>query len=94
MNLYNMLFGKNPNTKEILAVLGLDELAIERFRDCYVDKAEGQIVIFTRTGGGNREYYPNERLVKHPNYLYDEDDEYDTTYAYYYFSIPEPPKGE
>ena len=88
MSLYNMIFGKNQRTKEILATLGLDELDIERFRDCHVDKEDGKIVILTRTGGGNREYYPNKRLIEHPNYLYDEDDEYDSTYAYYYFSIP------
>ncbi len=90
MTLYNILFGKNPNTKDILAVLGLDEVDIERFRDCYVD--DDKIVIFTRTGGGNREDFPNKKLVEHPSYLYDEDDEFDNTYAYYYFSIPESPK--
>lgn len=87
MSLYNMLFGKNPDTKEILALLGLEESQIERFRDCFVEN--DKILIFTRTGGGNREYYPNEALVNHPNYLYDEDDEFDPTYAYYYFSLPE-----
>lgn len=94
MSLYNMLFGKNPNTKEILAALGLEECQVERFRDCFIE--DGKIVIFTRTGGGNREDYPNEALVNHPNYLYDEDDGFDSTYAYYYFSLPEPPemKGE
>lgn len=28
-------------------------------------------------------------LPKHPNYLRDEDDEFDSTYAYIYFSVPE-----
>jgi len=29
------------------------------------------------------------RLPKHPNYLYDEDDDFDSTYATIYFSFPE-----
>lgn len=90
MSLYNMLFGMNPDTDKILSVLSLDKDEIERFRDCGVNEAKGQIWIYTRTGGGNREDYPNEILTSHPNYLYDEDDDFDSTYATYYFSIPAP----
>lgn len=42
-----------------------------------------------RTGGGNREDYPNAALTTHPLYLRDVDDDYDPTYAHYYFRIPE-----
>lgn len=87
MTMYNMLFGKNPDTKTILSALSLTELDVERFRDCWI--VGEKIVIFTRTGGGNREDYPNTALVNHPLYLYDEDDDFDQTYAYYYFAIPE-----
>jgi hypothetical protein len=87
--MYNMLFGKNPDTKTILSALSLTELDVERFRDCWIDGKEDKIVIYTRTGGGNREDYPNSALVNHPLYLYDEDDDFDPTYAYYYFAIPE-----
>ena len=91
MTMYNMLFGKNPSTDEILALLGLTEADVERFRDCWVrDDDEGQrIVIFTRTGGGNREWWPNAKLTSHPCYIRDYDDDWDTTYAYYEFVIPE-----
>jgi len=92
MSFYNMIFGKNPDTKDILALLGLSETDIERFRDCYIN--DDEICIYTRTGGGNREYYPNEVLTSHPNYIRDEDDDYDCTYATYYFSLPQPPKGD
>lgn len=92
MSFYNMLFGKNPNAEELLSVLGLEECQIERFRDCYVE--DNKIVILTRTGGLNRETWQNEVLINHPCYLYDKDDDYDNTYAYYYFSLPEPSKGE
>ena len=89
MTMYNMLFGKNPDTKTILSALSLAESDIKRFRDCWINEKKKQIVIVTRTGGGNREKYPNKILVNHPMYLYDEDDDFDATYAYYYFSIPE-----
>lgn len=94
MTMYNILFGKNPDTKDILASLNLTEENIERFRDCWIDNRTGEIVVFTRTGGGNREHFPNEILVNHPLYLRDEDDFFDSTYASYYFSLPEPPKEE
>lgn len=58
-------------------------------------------VLMTRQGGGNRECwcddpdlishdsycisYNNEYLQEHPEYLYDQDDIYDSTYATFYF---------
>lgn len=62
-----------------------------RFRDIYYDKTEGIVVLYTRNGGGNREYYQYvfDLLSKHPNYLRDYDDDYDCTYAYIEFSVPE-----
>ncbi|AJA41438.1 hypothetical protein AXJ14_gp119 [Geobacillus virus E3] len=87
MSLYNMLFGKNPNRDIILALIGLKECDVQRFRDCGLTK-DG-IYIYTRTGGGNREAYPNELLTSNQWYRYDEDDEYDSTYATYYFDIPD-----
>lgn len=86
MSFYNMLFGKNSNTETILAAIGLKEGYIERFRDCWIDGNE--ICILTRTGGLNREDYQNKVLTSNPYYLYDEDDDFDNTYATYHFSIP------
>ena len=88
MSLYNMIFGKNPSEKEILALLGLTELDVERFRECWIDERTRRIVIMTRTGGGNREYYRNEKLTSNPYYIDDHDDDFDSTYAYYEFAIP------
>jgi len=102
MSLYNILFGRNPYSKLLLSMLDLTESDIGRFRDAFV--TEGKIAIYTRLGGGNRKcwcesedehlaggcYQPNiKRLQEHPNYLYDEDDDYDCTYATFYFSFPE-----
>lgn len=87
MSFYNMLFGINPDYKKILSLLDLKEEDIERFRDCGLK--DGRIYIYTRTGGDNRECFPNEILTSNPHYLYDENDDFDSTYATYYFSIPE-----
>lgn len=88
MSLYNTLFGKNPSNEKILALLGLTEMDVERFRDCWIDEMTRRIVIMTRTGGWNREYYRNEKLTSNPYYIRDYDDDFDTTYAYYEFAIP------
>lgn len=53
MSLYNMLFGQNPLSDVLLATLDLDRAAVGRFRDCFI--AEGEIAVYTRNGGGNRE---------------------------------------
>jgi hypothetical protein len=86
-----MLHGFSPNAAAILHALGLDPKQIDRFRDASFAKDGDQHVlhIFCRTGGGNREDYPNTTLTSHPLYLRDEDDEYDCTYAHYYFKIPQ-----
>lgn len=89
MSLYNMIFGKNQNTDIILSLIGMKECDVERFRNCGIDSQAKEIYIYTRTGGGNREDYPNEILTSSPYYKYDEDDDYDCTYATYYFNFPE-----
>ena len=103
MSLYNMMFGSNPLAGITLSALDLTPNDVPRFRDAYFDADENRLVIYTRTGGGNREYYGqpdgydnedyegpfNSDLERHPNYLFDEDDDFDCTYAYFYFSIPE-----
>lgn len=49
--------------------------------------------LHTRSGGWNREWLHDEnlKLQENPNYLYDEDDEFDSTYADFYFKVPNPP---
>ncbi|MEK6882160.1 MAG: hypothetical protein AABY22_21260 [Nanoarchaeota archaeon] len=73
-----------------------------RFRDIYLDEKGEKIILYTRNGGGNRECWGEvqnnclcagcvieKHLPKHPNYLRDYDDDFDSTYAYIEFSIPE-----
>ena len=89
MSMYNLVFGQNPVSDAILATLGLTRGDVGRFRDCFV--ANGEIAIYTRNGGGNREEYQSiiDELAKHPCYLRDEDDDFDHTYATIYFKFPD-----
>lgn len=98
MSLYNMLFGANPAGGVLLQILGLSAADIPRIRDVFIDG--DNIVIYTRTGGGNREFYDekndenpdgpwNSNMVENPHYLRDEDDDFDCTYASFYFKFPD-----
>lgn len=89
MSLYNALFGKNEHSNFLLTVLDLSEADFCRFRDCYV--SDNFIVVYTRLGGGNRDYYENvyEKMKKHPQFVRDEDDSFDCTYSSFFFKIPE-----
>lgn len=57
MGLYNMIFGKNPNSDSLLALLGFTQDSFYRFRDCYLSEYSEQtcIAVYTRAGGGNSE---------------------------------------
>lgn len=85
---YNTLFGEHGNTEEFLKILGITLEEIPRFRSCYWNGE--YIVIHTRTGGGNREYYQemNNHLTTIKGYSHDEDMEFDNTYADFYFNPP------
>jgi hypothetical protein len=110
MSLYNAVFGVNSMAGLLLQILGIHARDIPRFRDCYLDTTAREkplIVIYTRTGGGNRAYfdkpgpsiadeYPgpyNEDLRKLPGFIHDEDDEFDSTYALFYFNVPYEDQG-
>lgn len=115
MSLYNAIHGHNALAPVLLAMLGINPSNVPRYRDCWWDGEH--IVIHTRTGGGNREFYDslesckdnypdyfnddrptnenpsgpwNADLQALPTYVRDEDDDYDSTYANFYFSVPAP----
>lgn len=89
MSFYNMMNGYNPACVLIMPMLGRKENEYPRFRDCFVTD-EGNIAIYTRVGGGNRGCgYGEEELYKDENFLTTYDDEFDSTYATYEFSVPE-----
>jgi hypothetical protein len=91
--LYNTLFGQHSNAEMLLKMIGLNLTDIPRYRSCYWDGTH--IVVHTRTGGGNREEYEaeNDWLTLHPGYVRDEDDDYDCTYANFYFTPPRDAPG-
>lgn len=111
MSLYNVLFGKNPLSTIVLEALGTSEDAVPRFRDAYYDGEANRLVIHTRTGGGNRDFYDSEDACRDsypeyfngdeppsgpwnsdlrslPGFLYDRDDDFDCTYADWFYTVP------
>lgn len=91
--LYNMLAGWNP-AYVWLAPMLTDENPQDffpRFRDCWLSDSGDAIEIFTRVGGGNREYYEYEieALRDMPTYQRDYDDDFDCTYATFEFGVPD-----
>ena len=89
MSLYNLVFGMNPDSDKLLALLGKTKADFGRFRNVYLE--DGYIIVHTRNGGGNREDYTDvfDEMSEHPWYSHDEDDSFDCTYANIYFKIPD-----
>lgn len=89
MSLYNMMNGVNPATFIILPMLGRHPDEYPRFRDCFINE-EKQIEVYTRVGGNNRNCgYGEEVLYKDPNFVRTYDDDFDNTYGFYVFNVPE-----
>lgn len=100
--LYNSIFGINSATILIAPML-TDEnpkTYFPRFRDCYVE--DGNIVIYTRVGGGNRFEnhgdpdwdFGESKLYKLPTFIRTYDDDFDCTYGYYVFGVPDEWKAD
>jgi hypothetical protein len=91
MSLYNMVFGYNPLAAALLGMLKVKHEDIPRFRDCFLNKDGTEIIIHTRTGGGNRKEYQsqNDAMAFIKGYNRDEDSNFDNTYANFYYEVPE-----
>jgi hypothetical protein len=96
MGLYNTIFGTNPAAPVLIALLHSplptdDRMDFGRLRDAWAEKHgdEVWIRVHTRNGGGNRDEYQGvlDELAKHPWWVKDEDDDYDSTYADIYFRV-------
>lgn len=87
--LYNALFGEHDKSDMLLKILGITREEVPRYRSCYWDGTH--IVIHTRTGGGNREEYEdaNDELTALPGYVRDSDDDFDSTYANFFYLPPD-----
>lgn len=88
MSLYNMIHGENPFAPLLLAILGLTRDQVPRYRDCFWDGEH--VVVYTRTGGGNRPDYVdgNAMMANQPGYIRDADDDFDNTYASFLYNMP------
>lgn len=89
MSLYHSLFGVNKLAPMLLGMLKLTPDEFNRFRDAYLNDDGTEIIVYTRCGGGNRDEYFPAHLTDHEQYLSDRDDDYDCTYAYINFRVPE-----
>jgi len=89
-----MFVEKDTHADELYEMLNLQKYYVGRYTDtfCGKDEDSGKVVIILRTriGGGNREDYQGcfDALKTHPNYLRDQDCDWDCTYADIYFSVP------
>lgn len=99
MSFYATVAGSDSNSARLNEILKLDDYETGRERDTYVRTfvnhphvpADGTyIVLLTRNGGGNREYFESvfESLKSHPFYVADWDCDWDETYAEICFRIP------
>lgn len=89
MSLYNLVFGENASHSDfLLGLLGKTRADFGRYRDTFV--TEDHIVVHTRCGGGNREDYEDvfDEMANHPLFDFEEDDDFDCTYANIYFKHP------
>lgn len=82
-----MLFGRNSQTALLLAVIGLRENDVERLRDVFASEDGSEIQVYTRTGGGNRDYYPQLVMREAKGWNGSQDDDYDSTYCTDTFSV-------
>lgn len=90
MSLYNALFGENQETPVLLGMLGVNKEYFNRFRDIALIDNGTKIQVFTRLGGGNRLDHKEtwDKIRKHELYVKDYDDDFDCTYAYIEYNIP------
>jgi hypothetical protein len=92
MGLYNVMFGENQFGPVLVELVNKRQpIEVGRYRDAWVE-AHGDrplIRVHTRNGGGNREDYDDPSMQAHPWYVRDEDDDFDCTYADYWFA-PDP----
>lgn len=92
--MYNLVMGDGHEGERgvmVMRILGIEYSG--RFRDAWIEKGDDGpvIAIYTRNGGGNREDYEDviTAMQSNPHYLRDADDEFDPTYATFYFRVPD-----
>lgn len=88
--MYNLFKEESEVEDLLLGMLKLEKHNFARYRDCYLSPEGDKIIVYTRTGGGNREAYGDEiyDIRDLPTYITDYDDDFDETYMSFEFSIP------
>jgi hypothetical protein len=88
--MYNGLFGFDPQVQLVLAALRVESQEVPRFRDAFFLAASFELMLYTRTGGANREFFAkeNEALRNLAGFVRDEDDGLDSTYACWFYKVP------
>lgn len=70
MNFHSMLIDRNTNSDVFLAMLGLTQKDIGRYRGCFIHLEKGNedpfILVNTRAGGGNRNCWDEHDEVGEP----------------------------
>lgn len=91
MSLYNTLFGENEESPVLLGMIGVNKEYFDRYRDVELIHDGTRIQVFTRLGGGNRPDYKEtwDKIRNHHLYIKDYDDDFDCTYAYIEYNIPD-----
>lgn len=91
MSLYNKLFGENENAMALLGMIELTRNDFQRYRDVYLNKSATIITVLARIGGDNRKNFKQVFISIRKNkwYIRDFDDNFDNTYTYIQFKIPE-----
>lgn len=91
MSLYNMVHWKSPIWFVILSMIWLNENNIWRYRDVFIDLEKNEILVLTRMWWWNRTYFEKEikELQSNEFYISDDDADFDSTYAWFNFKIPE-----
>ena len=89
-SLYAMMKKPNVNAAICLVMLDINQQDIPRLRNMWLTDNGEQIILLTRTGGNNRADYKDEisGLRCNSNYVSDEDDPADSTYARFIFDTP------
>lgn len=102
--LYNLLHGVQQDMPVLIRMLEIHYTPGLRLRDAWLNPDGTRIIVLTRNGGGNRQHSDpvckengpclcigcviKYLIPKHPLYVRDWDDDYDSTYAYIEFTVP------
>lgn len=89
MSLYDLMFGKDADDDNLFQLIGFLPRDFGRFRG--ISTKDNNVIVYTRCGGNNRECYRDVFKLMENHVWFDRvvDDEDDSTYCNFYFSVPD-----